>query len=237
MQGRIGEESLRGAVAAKIIASRREPEGGLARQSSDHLQVEPQDIACAHSPFCPASSRSPQPFRSDFRCRSRGSGVGGGKSLPAVQEAGRVRPARARLQRRERVRQAARRHRVAHRAAAERSRLRRPHHAGHLRGDGAGALRAVAAGLGGAGVRADLLRPQRPPAPLWPGVRAAVFLGHRQGKLHPARGPHRAGHASARRAWPRPASPAPRAIAPGPGSRAAPAARSRPASRPASRRW
>ena len=104
MQGRIGEESLRGAVAAKIIASRREPEGGLARQSSDHLQVEPQDIACAHSPFCPASSRSPQPFRSRPSVAvAEDPGVGGGKSLPAVQEAGRVRPARARLRRREEV--------------------------------------------------------------------------------------------------------------------------------------
>ena len=95
-------------------------------------------------------------------------------------------------------------------------------HARPLRGNRRQALSAKPAGMGGADSGRDLLREQRPPAPLFAAVRTQVFLGHGEGGLRSARGAYGGHPDRAPSSWQ-----APPANAPGRGNRASPAARSR----------
>ena len=89
-------------------------------------------------------------------------------------------------------------HRLAHRAPAERSRLRRQVEPDALPRDRTQGFRALPPRLGRADARLGLLRAQLPSVPLSGGVRPAIFLGHREGGLRPPRRPHGRGDAFGR---------------------------------------
>ena len=76
------------------------------------------------------------------------------------------------------------------RAPPQRSRLQGRIDAGSLRRDRRPALCAEPARLGGADAGRHLLRERWPAAPLFAGLRAQIFLGLGQGRLHPAGRPH-----------------------------------------------